>query len=57
MLTSQELKQALLSILIGATVAFLSSFFEGVIHILNQIGSDTMGGLAATSTYMLRAIR
>lgn len=52
-MTPHDLKQALLSILIGACVAFVSSFFDGLLQYLRGIDHSTIGAISATSTYML----
>lgn len=47
----ETLKHILISILVGACVAFLSSLFEGALHVLEGYGNDIVGGASATVAY------
>lgn len=42
----------LISILIGAIVAFLSSLFDGIINILEGYGNNVAGGTAAAGMFL-----
>lgn len=45
-------REILVAILIGASVAFLTAFFEGLADALRGMGNNTVGG-AVTSLYIL----
>lgn len=53
-MTKAQLKQAIISIIIGALVAFISTFFEGVLSFLKGHGSDTLGGITASVIYIAK---
>lgn len=53
----KRLKDALIAIIIGACVAFLSSLFEGLTNLLQGGGSDMLGGGAASITYLLKQLK
>lgn len=44
-------KHALVSILVGACIAFVSSLFEGVIHLLQAGGTEVVGATTGMLTY------
>jgi len=50
-------KQILISILVGATVAFFSSLFEGLSELFKGLGNDVMGGATATLIYISKTFR
>lgn len=50
----EDLKQALLSILVGACVAFVTTFLEGVIQYLNGTENNILAGIVSTVMYRLR---
>ena len=54
MITKETLKQVLISIFIGACVAFLTSLAEGVIDALEGFGNNAVGGSAASLMYATR---
>lgn len=49
-------KEILESILIGALVAFLSSFFDGIAQALNDYGNNTLGGITTTLTLLSKRL-
>lgn len=53
----QDLKNAIIAILVGALVSFLSSFFDGIIGLLQGWGNDVAGGVASTSVYLAKTWR
>ena len=55
--TISDLKQALIAILIGAVIAFLSSLFDGLIEFLQGWGNNIVGGGATALVYWLRRLR
>jgi len=46
-------KQVLISIVIGAIVAFITQFLEGALEALNGLENNVAGGFAATVRYAL----
>lgn len=50
------LKDALTSILIGALVAFFTTFLEGLVDVLQNTENNVLAGAASTTTYALRHI-
>lgn len=46
------IKQVFFSIFVGACVAFISTFFEGVLDFLQGWENNAAGGTAATLTYL-----
>lgn len=46
-MTKENLKQALISVLVGAVVAFLTVFLEGVLEYLQGAENNIIGGIAA----------
>lgn len=56
-LTKENWKHVIMSILIGAGVAFLSSFFDGIIDLLKGYGNDYAGGLTAATTYLAKYLK
>lgn len=50
----ERFKDMLISILIGACVAFLTTLIEGARDALNGYMPETAGGLTASLKYMLR---
>ena len=53
-MNKQSWKQILISILIGAIVAFLSSLFDGFLNFLKENGNNIVGGGATSITYLLK---
>lgn len=52
----KRIKDALYSILIGAIVAFLSSFIDGIADLIQGWGDGIAGGATTTITYLGRVI-
>jgi uncharacterized protein YcsI (UPF0317 family) len=55
--TKDNFKQALLSIVIGCSVAFLATLMEEVAFFLRNNSDQIVAGLVATSIYVAKAIR
>jgi len=53
-MTREQIKQALISVLIGAITIFLVNFLEGVLGILNHWIADGTGGAVAMSRYIAK---
>lgn len=49
-----NLKQILISILVGATVAFLTTLLEGLLGLLQDPVTPAVGGVAGTTHYLLK---
>lgn len=49
-------KRILISILIGAAVAFLTSFLEGAIEALRGVENNVLGGATAAVIYTLKHV-
>lgn len=47
-------KEILISILIGAITAFLTTLFDSVITLLQNHGNDIVGGITASATYTFK---
>ena len=47
----ENLKQILVSILIGAFTAFLTSLLEGILTFLQGAGNNLVGGMVAGATF------
>ena len=52
-----ELKEILISILVGACVAFFTAFFQGIADALNGYGNNVAGGLASSAWYAIKSAR
>ena len=50
-MTKETLKQILVSIFVGACVAFVSSLFDGIIALLKGQGNNIAGSVVAMGTY------
>ena len=48
----KDTKQVIVSILIGACVAFLSSLFDGLVSMLQGQGNNILGASSATLAYL-----
>lgn len=55
-MNKQKLKDALYSILIGAIVAFLSSFIDGIADLIQGWGDGIAGGTVTSLTYLGRIV-
>lgn len=49
-------KQIIISILVGAVVAFLSALIDGLQDVLSGYGNDLLGGSTATALYALKRV-
>lgn len=52
-----NLKQVLISILIGAIVSFLSTLFAGLAEMLRSHSTEIVSGISATAIYLAKAYR
>lgn len=52
-MTKQDLKHIIISIIVGASVAFFSSLFEGILVLLKSHGNDIIGGTVSSITYLI----
>lgn len=50
-------KEVLISIVVGACVAFFTSLFEGLAEFLKTHSADIMAGTVSTAVYLGRAFR
>ena len=53
-MTKQDLKHALVSLVIGALIAFLSTLFQGLLDFLKANSAQIIGGASATVAYLIR---
>lgn len=53
-MTKQDIKHALISLLIGAILTFLTTVFQGLVDFLKAHGSEIVGGAGATITYLVK---
>lgn len=56
-MTKEHIKQALLSILIGASVAFLTTLIEGLADFIRSNGEHIVAGIVSTAYYLAKAYR
>jgi len=51
---NKNIKQALIAILIGASISFLSVLFEGLLNLLQDHGPEVVGSLAGVGRFLLK---
>lgn len=56
-MSNYNLKQVLISILVGACVAFISTLFDGILEFMRTHGKDIVAGTIATATYLAKEYR
>jgi len=56
-MTKDNWKQVLISLLIGASVAFISTLFQGLLDILQQHANEIIGGGVSSLVYLTRVYR
>lgn len=56
-MTKENIKTALVSIVIGACVAFFTTLFEGLADLLKQNSVEVMSGLSSTMVYLAKTYR
>lgn len=56
-MSKDHIKQALLSILIGASVAFLTVLIEGLAEFIKSNGEHIVAGMVSTAYYLAKAYR
>jgi hypothetical protein len=56
-MNKEDFKNLLVSIFIGACVAFIGALCDGVIEVLKGYGNSVAGGLASSVYYAIRHIR
>lgn len=49
---NKHIKQALISILVGAITAFVTVFLEGALEFLQGMENNTLGGIAAATRHL-----
>lgn len=54
---TNTIKHVLISIFVGACVAFISSLAQGLVHALQSIDSGGTGGMVGMLTYLVKAAR
>lgn len=54
MLNRERLKDAIYAILIGAVVAFITTFLEGALEYARGLENNTLGGISASVAYALK---
>jgi len=52
-----NLRQVLISIAVGACVAFLGSLFDGILEFVRMHGEDIIAGTIATAIYLAKQYR
>lgn len=53
----EDIRQALISIAVGATVAFLASLFDGILEFIRANGEDIVAGVIGTAIYLAKQYR
>ncbi len=53
----QQTKQILISIFIGACVAFLQTFFTGLVEFMQTYAESIISGIATSVAYLVQKIR
>lgn len=56
MINKERLKDAFYAILIGAVVAFITTFLEGALELLQDTENNIVGGVSASVIYALKHI-
>lgn len=56
-MSGENFKQALLSIFIGCSVAFLASLMEGLADLLRANAENIVAGLSSTAVYLAKSYR
>ena len=56
-MTPENFKQAVLSIVVGCTVAFLASIMEGLADLLRANADNIVAGLTSTAVYLAKSYR
>ena len=56
-MTKDQLKQAVLSIVVGACVAFLTSLFTELAAFLKSHSTEIVSGSSATAVYLAKAYK
>jgi len=51
-MTKEQVKHVMLSILIGATVSFMTVLFQGILDVLKGISPETIGVMAGLGKYI-----
>lgn len=53
-MTKDQIKHALISLLVGALVSFILTLFQGILDFLKENAVDIIGGASATITYLVK---
>lgn len=51
-MTKQEIKQALISLVVGASISFLTVLLQGLVGLLQQIPTAAPGSVAGMAYYL-----
>jgi hypothetical protein len=55
-MTKEQIKHALISILIGAVVSFLTVLFQGLLNVLTNLPPEIPGTLIGMARYLTKTI-
>lgn len=53
-MNQEQLKQAIISVLIGAVTIMLVNLLQGLLHILNEWIANGAGGTVAAASYLIQ---
>lgn len=56
-MTSKQIKQALISIVVGALTVFAVNLLEGLLHFINEWIANGAGATVASASYFVKNIR
>ncbi|MCR4323010.1 MAG: hypothetical protein NUV61_02895 [Candidatus Azambacteria bacterium] len=56
-MTKEQLKNAVISVLLGALTIFLASLLQGLLNIVNDLLVQGIGGAVTTGSYLIKTYR
>ena len=56
-MTKDQIKNALVSIVIGAITIFITQLLQGLIHFLNDLMVNTLGGTTSAGAYLWKTYK
>lgn len=56
-MNKQDIKRALIAVAVGASVAFFTALFEGLLEVLQGYGNNIAGGVATSALYALKSLK
>lgn len=56
-MSKENFKQAMFSILIGCSVAFISTLFQELANFLQENSENIIAGIASTAVYLAKSYR